>query len=429
MQVTLLLSSFFFFLAIGVPIAFALGISSLTYILLFLPNVPFSTLAQQMFGGVSSFTLTAIPFFILVGAIMDAGGISKRLVEFIKTLVGHRRGGLGMIALFSSVIFASLSGSSVANVAATGAITIPLMKKNGYPKGMAAAIEASSSSLGAVIPPSLPFIVYGGLTSLSIGSLFIGGYVPGILFTIGILILLILKARKLQVPISEKCDNQTRIKAFISAFPALLTPFLIMGGILGGVMTPTEAGAIGCVYAFIISFVVYRELKLKDIPKILIDAAVTTGFVMLVMSIASLFGWIMAFENIPTTVANVLISVLKTPTLFMVGIVLLMIIVGTFIDTLSALIILGPVLLPAANLLGIDPLHFGLILCMSLSFGVLTPPVGTCLFVAAGIAETSVEDTARYALPFVIILFGGTLLMALFPDIVLWLPRLTGYAG
>ncbi|PKL11677.1 MAG: C4-dicarboxylate ABC transporter permease [Spirochaetae bacterium HGW-Spirochaetae-8] len=429
MQIAILLSSFFFFLAIGVPIAFALGISSLTYIILFLPNVPFSTIAQQMFGGVNSFTLTAIPFFILVGAIMDAGGISKRLVEFIKTLVGHRRGGLGMIALFSSVIFASLSGSSVANVAATGAITIPLMKKNGYPKGMAAAIEASSSSLGAVIPPSLPFIVYGGLTSLSIGSLFIGGYIPGILFTLGILTLLILKARKLQVPISEKCDNHTRFKTFISAFPALLTPFLIMGGILGGVMTPTEAGAIGCVYAFIVSFVVYRELKLKDIPKILIDAAVTTGFVMLVMSIASLFGWIMAFENIPTTVANVLISVLKTPTLFMVGIVLLMIIVGTFIDTLSALIILGPVLLPAANLLGIDPLHFGLILCMSLSFGVLTPPVGTCLFVAAGIAETSVEDTASYVIPFVVILFGGTLLMALFPNIVLWLPRLTGYAG
>lgn len=429
MQVAILMLSFFIFLAIGIPIAFSLGLSALAYLLLFLPNVPFSTIAQQMYGGVNSFSLTAIPFFILVGAIMDSGGISKRLVDFIKTLVGHKRGGLGMIALFSSVIFASLSGSAVANVAATGAITIPLMKKNGYPKGMAAAIESSSSSLGAVIPPSLPFIVYGGLTSISIGSLFLGGYVPGILFTILILTLLIIKAKKLQVPVGEKADNKTRFKSFLHAFPALLTPFLIMGGILGGIMTPTEAGAVGCVYAFVVSFVVYHELKVKDIPKILVNAAITTGFVMLVMSVASLFGWIMAFENIPTTVAKGLISVLKTPSMFMVGIVLLMIIIGTFIDTLSALIILGPVLLPAANLLGIDPLHFGLILCMSLSFGVLTPPVGTCLFVASGIAGTTVEDTAHHVIPFVTILFGGTIILALFPDLILWLPRLTGYGG
>lgn len=429
MQAAILLISFFVFLIFGIPIAFSLGLSALTYLVLFLPNVPFSTIAQQMYGGVNSFSLTAIPFFILVGAIMDAGGISKRLVEFIKTLVGHRRGGLGMIALFSSVIFASLSGSAVANVAATGAITIPLMKKNGYPKGMAAAIEASSSSLGAVIPPSLPFIVYGGLTSISIGSLFLGGYIPGILFTIMILSLLVIKARKLNVPITERSTTRERWKSFLQAFPALLTPFLIMGGILGGIMTPTEAGAIGCVYAFLVSFFVYKELKLKAIPKILIDASITTGFVMLVMSVASLFGWIMAFEDIPTTVAKGLITVLKTPSIFMIGIVFLMIVVGTFIDTLSALIILGPVLLPAATMLGVDPLHFGLILCMSLSFGVLTPPVGTCLFVAAGIAGTSVEDTARHVIPFVVALFGGTLFLAVLPDIVLWLPRLTGYGG
>lgn len=340
MQIAILLVSFLFLLAFGVPIAVSLGMSALTYILLFIPQVPLSTIAQQMFGGINSFTLAAIPFFILVGAIMDAGGISKRLVEFIKTLVGHRRGGLGMIALFSSVIFASLSGSAVANVAATGAITIPLMKKNGYPKGYAAAIEASASSLGGIIPPSLPFIVYGGVSNLSIGSMFIGGYAPGAVFTIIILILLIIKARKLNVPITEKSDNKTRLKSFLSALPALLAPAIIMGGILGGIMTPTEAGAVGCVYSFIVSFVVYRELKLKDIPKILINAAITTGFVMLVMSVASVFGWIMAYENIPTTVANALISVLKTPQVFLIGIVLLMLVVGTFIDTLSALIIL-----------------------------------------------------------------------------------------
>lgn len=429
MEAGILLTTFFLFLAIGVPIAFSLGLSALVYLVLFLPNIPFSIVAQQIYGGINSFSLTAIPFFILVGTIMDAGGISKKLVEFIKTLVGHKRGGLGMIALFSSAIFASLSGSAVANVAATGSTTIPLMKKNGYPKGLASAIEASSSSLGAVIPPSLPFIVYGGLTNLSIGDMFIGGYVPGLLFIIGILIILLLKARKLKLPVYEKSDGKTRWKAFLSAFPALLTPIIIMGGILGGVMTPTEAGAVGCIYALVVSFLVYKGIEWKTIPKILIDATITTGFVMMVMSIASLFGWIMAFENIPTMVAKVLIGVLKTPNLFMVGVVLLMIIVGTFIDTLSALIILGPVLLPASTILGIDPLHFGLILCMALTFGVLTPPVGTCLFVAAGIAGTTVEDTAKNALPFIALLFGGTILMGVFPDLILWLPRLTGYTG
>lgn len=429
MEMAVLLIAFFVFLAMGVPIAFSLGLSSLAYIIAFLPNVPLSTIAQQMVGGVSSFSLTAIPFFILVGAIMEAGGISRKLVEFIRSLVGHKRGGIGMIALFSSVIFASLSGSAIANVAATGAITIPLMKKNNYPKGLAGAIEASSSSLGAVIPPSLPFVVYGGMTSLSIGSLFVGGYVPGILFAAGILLLLVFNAKRFNVPVSEKVSAKEVWRSFVRAVPALLTPFIIMGGILGGIMTPTEAGAVGCAYALLVSGLVYKELKWRDIPKVLRETASTTGFVMLVMSCASLFGWVMAFENIPTRVATAIVSVLTTPAMFMIGMVVLMIIVGTFIDTLSALIILGPVLLPTASMLGVDPLHFGLIICMALSFGVLTPPVGTCLFVAAGIAKTTLEDVAKYCLPFTIVLFGGTMIMALCPDLVLWLPRLLGYAG
>lgn len=428
MATVILLGAFGFFLIIGVPIAFSLGLSSLVYILMFMPDIPWSTIAQQIYGGMNSFSLTAIPFFILVGAIMEAGGISKRLVTFVRNVIGHKRGGIGMIALFSSVIFASLSGSSVANVAATGSITIPLMKKNRYPSGLAGAIEASSSSLGAVIPPSIPFVVYGGLTSISIGSLFIGGYVPGFIFAGCLFVLLYLQAKRLNIPIGEKVPAKEKLKSFIDAVPSLLTPFIIMGGVLLGIMTPTEAGAVGCMYALIVSFC-YRELTLKTLPSVLLETARTTGFVMLVMAIASLFGWIMAFENIPAKVASVVLTVLDTPTKFMIGVVLLMLIVGTFIDTLSALIILGPVLLPASEMLGIDPLHFGLIICMSLSFGVLTPPVGTCLFVAAGLAKTSVEDVAKNALPFTVALFAGTLVFALFPDVLLWLPRLAGYTG
>lgn len=429
MATVILLSSFIIFLLAGVPIAFSLGLASIVYILVFLNGIPLSTVAQQVYGGINSFSMTAIPFFILIGAIMEAGGISKRLVTFIRNLVGHKRGGIGMIALFSSVIFASLSGSSIANVAATGALTIPLMKKNRYPAGLAGAIEASSSSLGAVIPPSIPFVVYGGLTSISIGSLFIGGYVPGIFFAVSLFVILYFQARKLNVPVEEKVAPKEIIRSFVDAVPALLTPFIIMGGILLGIMTPTEAGAVGCIYALIVSFFFYKELSMKSLAAVLLETARTTGFVMLVMSIASLFGWVMAFENIPAKVASGVIVILNTPVKFMIGIVLLMLVVGTFIDTLSALIILGPVLLPASSMLGIDPLHFGLILCMSLSFGVLTPPVGTCLFVAAGIAKTSVEDVAKHVLPFAAVLFLGTLIFAICPNILLWLPRLLGYNG
>lgn len=427
MEAVILLSLFFIFLAIGVPIAFSLGLSSLAYMVIFLPGVSLATFAQQMLGGVNKFSYTAIPFFILVGAIMEAGGISKRLVEYVRATVGHKRGGLGMIALFSSAIFASLSGSAIANVAATGCITIPLMKKNGYPKGFAGAIEAASSSLGAVIPPSLPFVVYGGLTSISIGSLFVGGYLPGVIMVLGILIMLVVKARNTKA-LDERASGSEKWRLFIQALPAMLTPLIVIGGIFLGVMTPTEAGAVGCIYAIVVSFC-YKEMKLRDIVTVLKSTASTTGYIMLVMSSAALFGWVMAFENIPMRIAEAMVGVLSTPTSFMIGIVFLCLVIGMFIDTLSAIIIIGPVLVQAATMLGIDPLHFGLIFCVALTFGVLTPPVGTCLYVAAGIAETTVEDVAKHALPFAALVYGITLILALLPDVTLWLPRLFGYLG
>lgn len=427
MEAAILLSLFFIFLAIGVPIAFSLGLSSLVYILLFLPGVSLATFAQQMLGGVNKFSYTAIPFFILVGAIMEAGGISKRLVEYVRATVGHKRGGLGMIALFSSAIFASLSGSAIANVAATGSITIPLMKKNGYQKGFAGAIEVASSSLGAVIPPSLPFVVYGGLTSISIGSLFVGGFLPGVIMVSGILLLLVVKARN-TTALDERVSGLEKWRLFIRALPAALTPLIIIGGIFLGIMTPTEAGAVGCIYAFVVSFC-FKEMKLRDVVTVLKSTASTTGYIMLVMSSAALFGWVMAFENIPMRIAEAMVSVLSTPTSFMIGVVFLSLVIGMFIDTLSAIIIIGPVLVGAATMLGIDPLHFGLIFCISLTFGVLTPPVGTCLYVAAGIAETTVEDVAKHTLPFAALVYGITLVLALLPDVTLWLPRLFGYLG
>jgi C4-dicarboxylate transporter DctM subunit len=342
---------------------------------------------------------------------------------FTNSLVGTKTGGRP----FSSAIFASLSGSAIANVAATGSITIPLMKKNGYSKGFAGAIEVSSSSLGAVIPPSLPFVVYGGLTSISIGSLFVGGYLPSIIMVLGILIILIIKAKDTK-SLDERATRAEKSRLFVRALPAMLTPLIIIGGIFSGIMTPTESGAVGCVYALIVSFF-YKELNFRAVVNTLKSTASTTGYIMLVMSSAALFGWVMAFENIPMRVAEAMVTVFKTPSSFMIGVVLLCLVIGMFIDTLSAIIIIGPVLVGASSMLGIDPLHFGLIFCISLTFGVLTPPVGTCLYVAAGIAETTVEDVAKHTVPFAVLVYGITLVLALLPDVTLWLPRVFGYLG
>lgn len=427
MALTILLVTFFLLLAGRVPIAFALGLASLVYMHFFMPGISLTVIAQQMFAGADSFTLTAIPFFVLAGELMNAGGIARRLVQFAKSMVGHFTGGIAMVALVSSTIFSSFSGSAVANAVGTGTVTIPAMKRTGYPKGLAAAVESSSSSLGAVIAPSIPLVLYGALAGVSIGGLFVGGYVPGILFAIALAFIIRWQARRLRIPVEKRASRGEIWTSLKESALALLTPIIIMGGILGGIMTPTEAGAVGALYALFVAVVVYRELSLKDLPRVLVNSAVTTGVVMLVMTIAAVFSWIMAYEMIPTTIAQSLLATLQEPWLLMMVLVVLMFIVGTFIDTLSAITILTPVLVPIGAAAGIDPLFMGLIITVALSFGVLTPPVGTVLFVTSAIAGTTIEDTSKAILPFVVVLFVGTLALALMPKVVLWLPRLFGF--
>lgn len=422
-----LLSIFAVLLAGRVQIAFALGLASLAYMFFFIPNVSLTTIPQQMYAGADSFSLTAIPLFVLVGELMGAGGISQRLVTFARTLVGHTRGGMGIVALFASMIFASFSGSAIANAAGTGGITIPAMKRSGYPRDLAAAVESASSSLGAILPPSIPMIVYGSIAGVSIGGLFVAGYVPAIIFALGLVLALRASAVRRGVPTDPKASFREILAGARSALPALLTPIIIMGGILGGVMTPTESGAVGALYAFLVAYFFYRELRLRDLPQVLGNTAVTTGMVMLVMTIAADFSWIMAFERIPAMLAESLMSNLQQPWVLMLALVALLLIVGTFIDTISALIILTPVITPVAMQAGIDPLFLGVIVTSALTFGVCTPPVGVVLFVTAGIAETTVEATAKAILPFILILIGGTFLLALMPQVVLWLPHLFGF--
>lgn len=415
------------FLAARAQIAFALGLAALAYLVLFLPTVSLETVAQQMYAGADSFTLTAIPFFVLVGEIMNAGGISRRLVAFSHTLVGHLAGGMGIVELLASMIFASFSGSAVANAAGTGAITIPAMKRSGYPAGVAAAIESSSSSLGAIIPPSIPMVIYGSVAGVSVGALFVAGYVPGLVLGLGLAVVIGVLARRRGFPVGRRASSLEVIRAGRDAAPALLTPVIIMGGILGGVMTPTEAGAVGAVYAFLVARLVHREIGMRDLPRVLLATASTTGVVMLVMTVAALFGWILAFEQVPARLAESVLGDLRSPALLMVGVVLLLLVIGTFVDTISALIVLAPVLAPMAQAAGIDPVFFGVIVCIALTLGVCTPPVGVVLYVTSTIARTTVEETSRAILPFLLVLVVGTLAFALVPKAVTWLPGLVGY--
>jgi len=427
MSAALLVGLMGLFLAGRVQIAFALGLASLCYLLLFLPHLSLDVVPQQMFAAADSFALTAIPFFVLVGEAMNAGGISRRLVDFARVLVGRFPGGMGVVALFSSVVFASFSGSAVANAAGTGGITIPGMIRSGYPRGTAAAVESSSSSLGAIIPPSIPMIVYGSIAGVSVGGLFVAGYAPGLLLGLGLAAVIGWTALRRGFPLDEPAPLREIGRSAREAVPALMAPVIIMGGILGGIMTPTEAGAVGALYSLLIAMFLYREIGVSDLPRILLNTAAVTGVVMLVMTAAAVFSWILAFERVPARAAEFFLSGVSSQQLLMIGVVLFLILVGCFIDTISALIILTPVLAPMAVAAAIDPLFFGVIVCVALTLGACTPPVGVVLFVTASIAKTTVEDVSRAMVPFLVVLFGGTLALALLPGVVLWLPRLVGY--
>lgn len=414
------------FLALRIEIAFALGLGTLLYLLIFLPNLSLATIAQQMYAGADSFSLTAIPFFVLVGELMTAGGISRRLVTFSHTIVGHMKGGMGIVELVSSLIFASFSGSAVANAAGTGSITIPAMIQSGYPRGLAAAVESSSSSLGAILPPSIPLIVYASIAGVSVSGLFLGSYIPGLILSLGLALVIRWQAVRYKLPLSKRAARAEVVVAARDAAPCLLAPVLIMAGIFGGVMTPTEAGAVGALYTFLISYFFYREITLRDLPDLLLSTAVTTGVVMLVMTTANVFSWILAFEAIPADAAELLLSAIRDPSLLMVALVVFLLLLGIFIEPIPGLIILTPVIVPIGNAAGIDPLHLGVVVTIALTLGILTPPVGVILYVTSMIAKTTVEDTSRALIPFLAVLIGGTIILAVVPGLVLWLPRLFG---
>ncbi|TGN45308.1 TRAP transporter large permease [Paracoccus liaowanqingii] len=375
---------------LSVPVAVSIALASVIAIHFF-SNLPLLVVPQKMFTGLDSFPLMAVPFFILAGAIMTQGGISARLVELVKSLVGNVQGGLASCCVLTCMLFAAISGSSVATTFAVGSILIPAMLKHGYPVGMAGAIQASSAELGVIIPPSVPLILYAVSTETSITRLFLAGLVPGLLIAAGLVVMVQIWCRATGHGRQDGAGRQPVWPALRRAFGALLMPLIIVGGIYGGVFTPTEAAAVSVVYALLLSILVYRELHWRDLPAIFRAAAVSSGAVMLIISAAALFSFLISLSGLPGAVGTWSQENFGSALTFLLGVNLLLLVVGMFIETSAAILVLAPILTPVAIGFGIDPVHFGIVIVVNLALGMITPPLGVNLFAAAAVARVPVQ--------------------------------------
>ncbi|PLR81660.1 L-dehydroascorbate transporter large permease subunit [Bacillus canaveralius] len=415
-MIWLFLASLFSLLLIGVPIAISMLISAVV-MLVSLGLFDTGILGEYLIKGANSFSLMAIPFFILTGEIMNAGGVSRRIVDFASSLVGHIRGGLGYVVIISGVIFAGLSGSAVADTAALGAILIPMMIAKGYNKNRATGLTAATGILGTIIPPSIPMILFGVVGGVSISKLFMAGIVPGLLMAVGLMVVWYFVSKRDNSDTLPKATSQERWVALKRAFLALLLPVIIIVGLRGGVFTPTEAGVVAAVYAFIISLI-YRELKWTEIPKVFVETAKTTGVVMFVAATAIVSGYAITVGQVPRELGEFLSNITTNPTLLLVIIMLFLLIVGCVMDLTPAILIFTPVLLPVVKAVGIDPVYFGLLMVINLSIGLITPPVGTVLYVGCGISKISIIDITKGIFPFLLVQMAILFLLVLFPGIV-----------
>lgn len=418
----LLFVVFLVLLILGFPIAFALGISAFTYLMF--SDIPLMVIPQKMYAGIDVFVLLSIPGFILAGNLMNAGGITQRIIHFCNALLGHIRGGLGLANVGASMLFGGISGTAIADTASIGSVMIPAMKKEGYDAPFSCAITASSSTIGPIIPPSLPMIIAATLTGLSVGKLFIAGIVPGLLLGLGFLLTAYFIAVKKNYPKSDRKSPMFILKSFMQAFWAIMMTLLILFGIIGGVFTPTEASIVAVIYAMGIGLWVYKDLTFRRIPKILLQSAKTTASLMVLVGFANLFAWIMTVEELPQQIATTLLQLTENKWVLLLLINLLLLFVGAFMETIAALLILFPVLLGVAVQVGVDPVQFAIIMVVNLVIGLTTPPVGVCLFVASSIGGVSLEKIARAGLPFLLVSLLVLVLVTYVPAVSLWLPGL-----
>lgn len=428
-MITILFVSFLILLVLGVPIAYCTAISSLLSLLVGMPNA-LITIPAKMFGGLDSFSLMAIPLFILSGSLMEVGGVSRRLVNFAQLLVGWIKGGLGMVAVVSSMIFASISGSAAATTSAIGAMMVPSMVDAGYEKEWSACCVAAGGVVGPIIPPSVLVIIYCAATGLSVGAMFIAGAIPGILM--GLFMMIVCYRYGSKHPETSSYAREAITPKYvwdtvIGAVPAMLMPLIIIGGILSGVFTPTEAAAVACVYAVLVGLFLYRGMDLKGLWDILATSAFTSAKLMFIVSSANLFGWIMSKEQFPQAVASALVSLTSSQTVIMILVILVLMFVGCFMETTAALVILTPVLYPIGQQFGFDPIHFGVVIIVMLVIGAITPPVGILVYIGASIAKTSFTKCVPYLMPFFISLMLAALLAAFWAPLTTWLPAVMGF--
>ena len=409
------------FLAINVPVAVTFGIAAALFLAL-LTDVPLSLIPQQMFGGTDSTVLQAVPFFLLAGALMDKGGISRRLINFANVLVGWITGGLAMVSVVASMFFAGISGSAAADSAAVGSVMIPAMERKGYAKDFAAALIACAGTIGTMIPPSIPMIIYGVTTGTSIGALFIAGVVPGVLMGLALMVHSYAVSRRRGYHGLALPSAREAWVAFREALLTLLMPAIVVGGILGGVFTPTEAAAIAVFYSVVLGGFVYRELTWSHLPDILVTTGVGTGVVMFLIATSTAYGWILARQGIPLALANSFTGVTGSPWVFLLLANLLLLVVGTVMETVPAIIIFAPVLLPLATRLDVDPVFLGVLMVVNLSIGLASPPSGATLFVATAIAAEPLERVCRAVWPLFFSMVGILVLITLVPPLAMWLP-------
>ena len=423
----LLLGSFVVFIVLRMPVIFAIAVSSC--ITLFYINIPLMSFIQQMGKGVDSFSLMAIPFFVLAGEIMGAGGISDRLLQAANAIVGRFRGGLSYVNVLASMFFGHLSGSAVADVSSLGSIEIPMMEKGGYDKDFSVAVTVATSCQGVLIPPSHNMIIYSvAAGGVSVGALFMAGLVPGV--TLGILMLVLCAIISIvrHYPKGEKIGFKEAVKIIASAILALFTAVIILVGVTAGLFTATESAAIACIYAFIISVFVYKELKISMMPKLLMNTVKTLAMVFSLIAAANAFGWLLAFLKIPTLITEGLLAITHNKVILLLLINAMLLVLGCIMDMAPLILIVTPILIPVVTALGMSRVQFGVMLIFNLAVGLCTPPVGSALFVGCGVGKISIEKTVKAMLPFYAVMVAGLLLVTFVPEISLFLPRILGFA-
>lgn len=425
LPILVLIISFFGLLAIDTPVAWSIAISSLLTMLVSIPALPaFTTISQRMATGLDSFALLAIPFFILSGELMNNGGIAKRLIAFAKTLVGALPGGLALINVISAMLMGAIAGSAMASASAMGSILGPEMEKEGYDREFGAAINITSATTGLVIPPSNILIVYSLASGgASIAALFVAGYVPGILTGLFLMIVASFWARKKGYKVGKRSSLKEIFSTFVDAVPALFLLVLVIGGIVAGIFTATEASAIAVLYSLILGYI-YKEITLEKLPKIFLDSSATTAIVMLLIGASMSMSWVLSYEHIPQEISTGLLSISDNKIMILLLINLMLLLVGIFMDITPAVLIFTPIFLPVVTKLGIDPVHFGVIMILNLCIGLCTPPVGSVLFVGVGIAKTSIERVVKPLLPLFVAMIVALFLITYIPELTLWLPGL-----